>query len=348
MSASAEINRPERRRDASIARNSPVGTPFFATARLPQRCRKKPLGRLAVAGPRQNWTLPSPGGGACRAGAGLAGCARGRGGSRGRATGTTAGSAGGAAEAAARPPGRGAASAIRPRQGRRRPSRHPGPRGPEPARSAAGQGGGFSVGAFRVGAFSGGTHSAATELLPEISGAGRRCPTPLWIAAAPARVEAAGGGDGARAWWRIAHVLDSAGRCRNWTRDEPHRRVAGHARPQPDRRTRTPPRRAGSRARDRAPRLRDDPGIEFLRQHGAVYGAGAGDRTHRLRHRDRADLCADGGGIRARRRVYPRGLGRTVSVRHRRRARSELRADGRDPRQAARRYPCLCRQVPLL
>ena len=68
---------------------------------------KKPLGRLAVAGPRQNWTLPSPGGGAGRAGAGLAGCARGRGGSRGRATGTTAGSAGGGGG------GRGAASGTR-------------------------------------------------------------------------------------------------------------------------------------------------------------------------------------------------------------------------------------------
>ena len=158
---------------------------------------------------------------------------------------------------------------------------------------------------------------------------------------------------GGRAWWRIAHPLDSADRCRNWTRDEPHRRVAGHvgpqsARDQSDRRTRTPPRRAGPRARDRAARLRDDPGIEFLRQHGAVYGAGAGDRTHRLRHRDRADLRADGGGVRAWRRLYPRGLGRTVSVRHRRRARPELRADGRDPRQAARRYQCLCRQVPRL
>src|SRR3954468_19140600 len=39
----------------------------------------------------------------------------------------------------------------------------------------------------------------------------------------------AGGLGGGRAWWQAGHVLDSAGRCRNWTRDEPHRRVAGHA-----------------------------------------------------------------------------------------------------------------------
>ena len=67
-------------------------------------------------------------------------------------------------EAAARLAGRGAASATRPRQGRRRPSPPPGPREPEPARSTAGHGGGFwddglLGGAFRVGAFSGGTHS---------------------------------------------------------------------------------------------------------------------------------------------------------------------------------------------
>ncbi len=70
-----------------------------------------------------------------------------------------------AVEAAARLAERGAASATRPRQGRRRPSPPPGPREPEPARSTAGQGGGFwddglLGGAFRVGAFSGGTHSS--------------------------------------------------------------------------------------------------------------------------------------------------------------------------------------------
>jgi len=44
----------------------------------------------------------------------------------------------------------------------------------------------------------------------------------------------------------------------------------------------------------------------------------------------------------------PRGVRRPLSIRHRRRARPEPPAYGGETRQAARRHPCLCRQVQIL
>src|SRR6266699_1711535 len=51
-------------------------------------------------------------------------------------------------------------------------------------------------------------------------------------------------------------------------------------------------------------------GIESGREYGAVHRAGAGHREDHLRHGDRADLCADGRGIRANRGLYSRGVQR--------------------------------------
>ena len=63
---------------------------------------------------------------------------------------------------------------------------------------------------------------------------------------------------------------------------------------------------ARPRPRDRAARLCRDPGVEPVQQHGAMPGAGVGDRAHSVRHRDRADLCPHGRRFRAERRLYPR------------------------------------------
>src|SRR4051794_41375517 len=191
MSASAEINRPERRRDASIARNSLLGTPFFATARLPQRCREEaawPTGRrraaseldLAVAGRRRR---------------------------------TRRGGAGGLRSRPRRLPGprhrddRGLGRGRRrPRRGLRDAGRHqPSARdkvgGGRPAIQdredqsqrdrRQGKAADFQSARFGSAHFRAALILLTTELLPEISGAGRRCPIPLGIAATPARI---GGG----------------------------------------------------------------------------------------------------------------------------------------------------------
>ena len=76
-------------------------------------------------------------------------------------------------------------------------------------------------------------------------------------------------------------------------------------------------------------------------------GLAFADRAHPFRYRDRADLCADGRGIRADGGLPARGVGRPLSVRHRRRPPAEPRPDGRDARQAARRHPRLCRQFQI-
>ena len=99
-------------------------------------------------------------------------------------------------------------------------------------------------------------------------------------------------------------------------------------------------------ARDRAARLCRDFGVEPVQQHGAMPGPRLRDRAHSIRHRDRADLCRFGRGIRQQRRLSARGVGRPLPVRHRRRARPGASAPGGDAGPAARRHSRLCRQDP--
>src|SRR5438105_13510942 len=119
------------------------------------------------------------------------------------------------------------------------------------------------------------------------------------------------------------------------------------ARPEPDRDTGTPARHARFGARDRAARLCPDPGVELLRQYGAMHWPCLGDRAHFLRDRNRADLFTDRRGVRAYGRLHSRALGRTVPVRHRRRARADPCPDWGHTRETSRRHSRLCRKVQI-
>ena len=98
-----------------------------------------------------------------------------------------------AVEAAARLAGRGAASATRPRQGRRRPSPLQDRENQSQRDRRQGKAADFGTTDFWAARFGSAHFRAAlilltTEQCPEISRAGRRCPTSLWVAATPAGV----------------------------------------------------------------------------------------------------------------------------------------------------------------
>src|ERR1051326_2190295 len=69
--------------------------------------------------------------------------------------------------------------------------------------------------------------------------------------------------------------------------------------PQSDRDPGTAACHARSGARNRAARLSPDPGIELLRQYGAMHRPRPGDRADFFRDRDRADLFTNRRGVRA-------------------------------------------------
>ena len=87
---------------------------------------------------------------------------------------------------------------------------------------------------------------------------------------------------------------------------------------------------------------------EPLRQHGAMHGVWRWPPSgSRSAPRSRRSM-PDGRGIRAERRLYPRGLGRALPLRHRRRARPDAITARHHSGQAARRYPRLCREAQIL